>query len=410
MADQTALANRPETGMERVKGYLLSPEVKERFTDMMGANGIYYLNQVLILVANDPKLQECSPKSILISAMRAASLRLSVDPGQGQAWIIPYKGVATFQLGYKGVYELAMRTGLYRFINDKIEVFEGEQVIEDRMTGQHKIVGTRTGNKIIGRMLYFQLLTGFEKTFYMTVEEIEAHARHYSKAYANGQSKWNDPYERPKMERKTVLVNGLRKWGRFNQGDADLINEIENEQGWIDRGELPEENQVTTPIKVEKTPEQIKRELGYDADPETGEVKPKPEPAIPPLKQDPAPAVEKPAVPPLRYLPEQLKARIAEIAEKSTGQVSNGKRGVVINAIEAALSMTPAPDKSRHQLLVYLTGHASSKDIPDNFIIALYKWLNPTQDSGGAWMVDAMSTREAIAAFNACQPPQDGLF
>ena len=282
----TALVAKQETGMTRVKNYLLSPEVKERFTEMMGANGIYYLNQVLILVANSEDLQECSPKSILISAMRAASLRLSVDPGQGQAWIIPYKKVATFQIGYRGVYELALRTNLYRFIN-VIDIYEGEKVEENRMTGIHYLSGLRTSDKVIARMLYFQMVSGFEKTFLMTVEEIEAHARHYSQAYNSNRSRWNDAHERPKMERKTVLINGLRKWGRFNSDDLAMLDQIDSEQGWNDRG-LPEEGETTPPVVAKHTEAENMKALGFEADTSktpradanTGEVK-QPKPAQP---------------------------------------------------------------------------------------------------------------------------------
>lgn len=258
MADQNsnALAAKPESAMARVKNYMLSPEVKERFSEMMGRNGLYYLNQVMIVVAANDELQKCEPKSILLAAMRAASLKLSVDPGQGQAWIIPYKGEATFQLGYRGVYELAMRTNLYRVIN-VIDIFEGEELIENRMTGNHTIGGKRTGNAVIAYMLYFQLFNGFEKTFVMTIPEIETHAKRYSKAYQNPRSKWNDPVERPKMERKTVMVNGLRKWGRFNQNDADLLDEIESEQGFTG-GSLPEEVDISV---TEETPKRSEAEM-----------------------------------------------------------------------------------------------------------------------------------------------------
>lgn len=256
--------SRQETGMTRVKNYMLSPEVKERFSEMMGPNGIYYLNQVLIVVANSTELQKCDPRSILIAAMRAASLQLSVDPGQGQAWIIPYKGTATFQIGYHGVYELAMRTNLYRFIN-VIDIHEGEELIENRMTGNHTIGGKRTGDKVIAYMLYFQLINGFEKTFPMTLEEIDAHARRYSQAYNSGRSKWNDPFERRKMEKKTVLMNGLRKWGRFNPGDADTLNQIESEQGWVSVNEFPEEGDVTEPEKeAPRSEAEILSDLGFD--------------------------------------------------------------------------------------------------------------------------------------------------
>lgn len=287
---ETQLAKKPESAMTRVKNYMLSPEVKERFQEMMGTNGIYYLNQVLILVANNEDLQRCEPKSILIAAMRAASLRLSVDPGQGQAWIIPYGDVATFQIGYKGVYELALRTNQYRFIN-VIDVYEGEELVENRLTGIHMLNGKRTSDKVIARMLYFQLNSGFEKTFVMTVEEIEKHAKHYSKAYTgrNSQkSKWNDPFERPKMERKTVLINGLRQWGRFNQDDLAMMDQIENEQGWT--GELPNPEDTKPPVEVKHTEAENMAALGFGDAKVTVEPEPEPEP-----QPEPEPAATMPA-------------------------------------------------------------------------------------------------------------------
>lgn len=265
MSDNQLAVQNQNTDLERVKNYILSPEVKERFADMMGANGIYYLNQVMILVANSEKLQQCEPKSILVSAMRAASLKLSVDPSSGQAWIIPYKGKATFQLGYKGVYELAQRTNLYRFIN-VIDIFEGEEVTEDRMTGMHSISGAKkaANSKVIGRMLYFELFSGFKKTFYMTADEIEAHAKQYSPSWQDSRSKWHDPTERPKMERKTVLSNGLRKWGRFNPGDAETLDQIEEDQGYLERlNELPEEGEVSEVIKEHHTEAENMEALGF---------------------------------------------------------------------------------------------------------------------------------------------------
>jgi hypothetical protein len=44
--------------------------VRERFHDMMGDGGNYYLNHGLTVVATDERLQQCELKSILISAMR----------------------------------------------------------------------------------------------------------------------------------------------------------------------------------------------------------------------------------------------------------------------------------------------------------------------------------------------------
>jgi recombination protein RecT len=276
--EQTALAksngNSQLAPVERIKGYLFSPEIKERFADMMGDGGIYYLNQVMIQVANNPKLQLCTPQSILIAAMRAASLRLSIDQGQGQAWIIPYGDKASFQLGYKGIYELAIRTNLYRFIN-VIDVYEGEVITENRMTGMHSLSGSPTDKtKIIGRMLYFQLLSGFEKTFYMTTEEIAEHAKTYSKSYGYSDSPWNanKGRERGKMERKTVLSNGLRMWGRFNASDKDTLDAIEADHEFIAPDELPDENDVTVIPEEKRSEKQAVSELGFDAPEEPDEV------------------------------------------------------------------------------------------------------------------------------------------
>ena len=82
----------------------------------------------------------------------------------------------------------------------------------------------------------------------------------------------------------------------------------------------------------------------------------------------------------------------------------------MVVTLENILSASTDPNASRKQLLKFLTGKDSSKDIPDNGILALLKWLAPAKDSGGQWNADAMAAREALAAFNACQPDQETLF
>lgn len=286
MTDQAIVTAQQaqQTAMIRVRNYIMSPEVKERFAEMMGRDGLFYLNQVLTLVVYSEDLQQCEPKSILVAAMRAASLKLSLDPGQGQAWIIPYrvKGVMTanYQTGYKGIYELAMRTNLYECINTPA-IYEGQTVEQDQMTGMHTITGKATSKKVIGWMLYFKLNSGFKKTFYMTVEEIAAHAEKYSPSYHYKNSKWNDPAERWKMERKTVLSNGLRMWGRFNPDDKDRLDAIEAEKEWTDLDALPDPDEVTP--QPTKTPAQLVAELTGESVP-TPTPEPEKAPSTPPAQ------------------------------------------------------------------------------------------------------------------------------
>jgi hypothetical protein len=92
---------------------------------------------------------------------------------------------------------------------------------------------------------------------------------------------------------------------------------------------------------------------------------------------------------------EQVKASILETAEKWEGKkISDGKRGVLVPVIETCFAAGDATGK-RHQLQKFLTGKSSLTEIPDNFLIALYTWMKPYQDSGGAWLPNPESALQA---------------
>jgi len=206
---------------DKLKDLMHSEEIKSRFAEVVGGmNAGGYISSVLIAVSESEALQKCSPVSIIGAALRAATMRLSVEPSTGQAYLVPFKGRATLIVGYKGIYHMALRTWKYRFIN-LITVYEGEQVKEDRMTGLHTLIGNRTSDKSIGYMLYFQLLNGFQKTFYMTNEEIEEHGAHYSKTYNYNDSPWKTETE--KMYKKTVMRLGLTRWGYLEPSDLQAM-------------------------------------------------------------------------------------------------------------------------------------------------------------------------------------------
>ncbi len=214
-----------------IVNYARSDEMVQRFSEIVGnsRNAMAYISSVLIAVAANNKLQECSPQSIMVSAMRAATLRLSCDPSLGQAHLVPFKDKATLVVGYKGLKDMAIRTGRYRYLN-VATVFEGQEVVEDQLKGIHSIEGLRNpGSKPIGYMLYFELMDGYSKTFYMTVDEIMDHGKKYSKSFSFSDSPWKTHTEA--MMKKTVLRLGLTKWGYFDPIDAMALrtNDDENE-------------------------------------------------------------------------------------------------------------------------------------------------------------------------------------
>ena len=58
-----------------------------------------------------PKLLECSTASLMGALIQAAQLGLEPDPRLGRAYLVPYKGEATLQIGWRGYIELVRRSG-----------------------------------------------------------------------------------------------------------------------------------------------------------------------------------------------------------------------------------------------------------------------------------------------------------
>ena len=89
------------------------PKIKERFSEILGKNAAGFTSALLNIWNNNRMLQSCAPRSIFGAAGLAATLKLSITPSLGQAYVVPYKGQATFQIGVKGLIQLAHRTGKY---------------------------------------------------------------------------------------------------------------------------------------------------------------------------------------------------------------------------------------------------------------------------------------------------------
>ncbi|WP_288323043.1 recombinase RecT [uncultured Enterococcus sp.] len=216
-----------------LKALMNTPTMKSKFKEVLKEKSDGFMASVLNLVNNDSYLSSVDPMSIVTSAMVAASLDLPVDKNLGYAWIIPYKGKAQFQLGYKGYIQLAQRSGQYQSLN-VIEVYEGELRGWNRLTEQFEFDPEgRLSDKVIGYVGYFELLNGFKKTVYWTKQEIELHKRKFSKSDFG----WKKDFDA--MAKKTVLRNMLSKWGilsvemqKATVTDENVVKDI-NENGDI---------------------------------------------------------------------------------------------------------------------------------------------------------------------------------
>lgn len=194
-------------------------DVKKKFHDMLGKRATSFITSVLQIVASNDLLKNADPTSIYQSAAVAATLDLPLNNNLGFAYIVPFrdnklnKVVAQFQLGAKGFKQLALRSGQFLTINDT-DVREGELKSHNRLTGQIEFEWMQDEKErlklpVIGYACYFKLLNGFEKTYYMTVEELDHHGRRFSQTYKKGFGLWKDDFDG--MARKTVIKMNLSK-------------------------------------------------------------------------------------------------------------------------------------------------------------------------------------------------------
>jgi len=234
------VANLTTNSLSPIKSLLSNDSVKRRFEEMLGKRAGAFSNSIINVVRQNQQLQQADPNSIISAAMIAATLNLPIDPALGQAAIVPYhnsrtgKTVAQFQIMYKGVVQLCIRSGQYETIHCT-EVYADELESYNPITGEIKFTDPskwkmryeKDEENIVGHYARFKLLSGFEKCDYMTKEEVFAHAKKYSKSYqydlrdGKKTSKWSTDWV--PMGNKTVLLRLLTKYGIMSIEMQDAI-------------------------------------------------------------------------------------------------------------------------------------------------------------------------------------------
>ena len=224
--------------------FLEQDNVKARFEELLGKRAPQFLASVLQAINSNNLLQNATPQSVYMAAVTAATLDLPINNNLGFSYIVPFKGQAQFQLGYKGFKQLAQRSGQFLTLQET-DVREGELVERNRLTGEIVFDWIQDDTKrqatpIIGYVSYFKLLNGFEQTFYMSVAEIEAHAQRYSQSYKKGFGIWKD--NKHEMSLKTVTKLNLSKNAPLSvelrtavQADQSVITE-EGTYNYVDNG------------------------------------------------------------------------------------------------------------------------------------------------------------------------------
>ena len=239
-----------EQKRQGIAGYLSSDLVKNNIVSVIGEKDAQpFISSVVSAVQANPDLAKCTNQSIFSAALLGYSLKLPQSPQLGFFYMVPYKNndksksgaevyEAQFQISYKGLYQLAMRSGQYKKIV-VTEIREGELVYYNPITEDIEFkpeldYSKRQTLNIIGYYAAYEMINGAIKFIYWDKNQMEKHAETYSASYRSD-IKWKSKKsfwskEPIIMAKKTMLKQLLTKWGILS---VELRNVLESDQAVI---------------------------------------------------------------------------------------------------------------------------------------------------------------------------------
>lgn len=241
MANNTSVMNpQGQPPRPTFSSFMTSNAITKRIGEMVGGErGPRFISAVVSAVSVNPMLAECEYSTILSAALLGESLNLSPSPQLGQYYMVPFNDkkrgqkVATFQIGYKGYIQLAIRSGQYKKLN-VLAIKEGELIRFDALNEEIEVKliddeAKREQTKTIGYYAMFEYVNGFRKALYWSREKMMAHADKYSMAFSAAKyrdllagkipqsdmwkysSFWYKDFDG--MAYKTMLRQLISKWG-----------------------------------------------------------------------------------------------------------------------------------------------------------------------------------------------------
>ena len=195
-----------------------------------------FVTAITSAVATNPDLERCDISTIISAGLLGESLQLSPSPQLGQYYLVPFndrkngRTVATFQLGYKGYTQLAIRSGQYKKLN-VLPIKKGELISYNPLEEEINVEliqdeNEREAAETVGYYAMFEYINGFRKTLYWTKEKMESHALKYSSGYKakKGFTFWEKDFDA--MACKTMLRQLISKWGVMSvEMQSAMIND-----------------------------------------------------------------------------------------------------------------------------------------------------------------------------------------
>ena len=204
---------KPQDEKAAMQGYIrqMQGEIRKALPSVMTPER--FTRIVLSALSGNPKLAQTTPQSFLGAMMTAAQLGVEPNTPLGQAYLIPFFNSRTkcsecqFQLGYKGLIDLAYRSGEISTIQAHVvyenDAFEYSFGLEPTL--RHIPARADRGEPVFVYAVFRTKDGGFGFEV-MSMEDVRAFAQQYSKAFGSGP--WQTNFE--EMAKKTVLKRALK--------------------------------------------------------------------------------------------------------------------------------------------------------------------------------------------------------
>lgn len=283
-----------------------SPAALERFKSVLDGSESQFVASLLSIINNNSYLAQATNTSIMNAAMKAATLKLPIEPSLGMAYVVSYNrnekrgntwvkiNEAQFQMGYKGFIQLAQRSGQIRNINCDV-VYKEEFLRYDKVYGTLHLTDEQVDSgEVEGYFASLELINGFRKMIFWKKEKVIAHAQKYSKTYDKntGDFKPGTPWktEFDAMAQKTLIKELLSKYAPLSielqkailaDNEDSNVNEVkrakditpQEPENLSDLLSAPEEEQAKDVTPLEDDAQNSAADNVPDfVDPETGQM------------------------------------------------------------------------------------------------------------------------------------------
>lgn len=299
------MANEVATVKQSFVDYVGNNAVKQNIIKAIGEKDLpLFVTPIVSAVQQSPLLAACTPASIISGGLAGYALKLAPSPQIGHFYLVPHKSKkningqwvevqeATFQLGWKGYIQLAIRSGQYEAINVS-DVRKGELKSYNPITEEMSFVpvedpAAREKLPVIGYYARFKLLNGFQKQLFFSVERMKEYAKSYSDSYrydlrtGKKSSPWSNNFD--EMAKKTMIRQLIGKWGIMS---IEMQKAYTQDMSVIDDDGNPQYVDNQSSFIVE---EQVQEDISANANTvafEEAVVEPAPEPEKPKSKTTP---------------------------------------------------------------------------------------------------------------------------